>query len=417
MAYCLHLTGDHFDRTAWLYDISTNIIHPPVGSALSPFCHVVSDFEAGLDREEFWLHPEKGIRGVTVRNTPDAVVLSLPTGSGREDFALAWDLMKRGQKHGAHMSLEDEEEILDGSDEQIARISDKTRRIFFNALITYAAQDGATLPVGGLLQIEVSKNDSLLGVDDLEELLTSKIYRYTTAFPATVMGVKEPGSNEVTPLVVYSNIPTLIPKQARLVNISTTPGKVNVVKIEDFIAGMGSQAEDLGHFFFVPELQPEQLHALLDSLTSGAQGKQEVTAEDWGTLAKAPWLIFFTVACADGKVDKKEIQFFRNILVQNAAVSCEILSKMLNLAQTNAEHVLQEITQRQVQPILQLAGLSEFLNSGKISRDEAVAISNGLYALGRAVAASSGGFLGFGSKISKKESDALDLIQTLLSVR
>lgn len=91
-----------------------------------------------------------------------------------------------------------------------------------------------------------------------------------------------------------------------------------------------------------------------------------------------------------------------------------IFSEILQIAQANFETFIAEFMQSGAQAKQQLTELATLLASWKIPQDEAVSIAHHLCGLGMAIASASGGFLGFGSKVSKQEKEVLDFLEVVL---
>jgi len=67
MGYSLYLRGRGFDRTAWLDAVESGFAEGD-GSmriGISGIAAQLAGLEDGLDEEQVWLHPHRGIRGIT----------------------------------------------------------------------------------------------------------------------------------------------------------------------------------------------------------------------------------------------------------------------------------------------------------------------------------------------------------------
>lgn len=428
MSHRMFLKGAAFDRRGWLDDLrSTFIENPPEdGVHLSSLWHQAVGAEENFDSGDFWLHPLGGIRGVTVRQEDGEISLSLPAGSSSVDFDLAWDLMRMGVNHGAAAS-DEESGALDLSDEQIRRIADRQLEFHWSALVeTLAKSDTTILPVGGFLQIELDRRDAEQGPLALEEILTARMDRYGDAFVPRVMTVRSPLDGTVKNLSNYGHIASLIDIDAELIttlgeggNICETP-----VPASHFYAVLGDRVENLGEYNYVPAIdfktEPELAAALRSMPAPGAiprasTGRTDsLAAEDWAILAKAPCIVFLLVASADGRIDRKELALFRSVLKNNEGIPSPIFGTILTITKANVRQLISEIGRSEMSITQQLLQISFLLQSGKIPRDEAVAIARCLCKLGKAVASASGGFLGLGPKISRKEAEMLDFLKTVL---
>jgi len=422
----MFLSGPGFDRKSWLNDLhSTLVENPPEdGIRLSELCHQVQELENALDLEELWLHPVGGIRGVTVRHENEQVTLSLPVGASGTDFSLAWDLMRMGVKHGASAS-DEEQETLDFSDEQIREITNRQSGFQWSVLLETAKKGETTLPVGGFIQIKLDAADAAAGAEALESNLVERMLRYSNVFVPRLMGIRNHQDGSVRKLSNYGHMASLIDAEAELISTMGEGGMIcqDPLPASHFYSVLGDRVENLGGFYYVPAIdfkaEPELAAALQSSPVvpplpkPAVAGNEGLTGEDWAKLAKAPCLVFFLVASADGSIDKKEMILFGTILQKHAAIPSPVFSKIIKIAQANIEALMTEIMNAEVPVPQQLLEIASLLQSGKIPREEAIVIAQCLCALGKAVASASGGFLGFGSKISRKESEVLDLLEKL----
>lgn len=423
----MFLKGPGFDRRGWLDDLrSTFIENPPEdGVHLSPLWHQIVGSEGNFDHGDFWLHPLGGIRGVTVRQEDGEIALSLPVGSSSADFDLAWDLMRMGVNHGAAAS-DEESGSLNLSDEQIRRIADRQSAFQWSALVETMAKGEATLPIGGFLQMKLDPRDAEGGPRALEEILTARMDRYADAYVTRLMVVRSPLDGTVKNLSNYGHMASLVDAGAELIttlgewgNICETP-----VPAGHFYEVLGDRVENLGEYNYVPAIdfraEPELTAALRrmsvpTAVPRASAGRTEaLTDEDWATLAKAPCIVFVLVASANGRIDKKELALFRSILKNNEGIPSPIFATIINVTKANVQQLIAEISRSEMSLAQQLLQISFLLQSGRIPRDEAVSIARCLCKLGKAVATASGGFLGFGSKISKKEAEMLDFLETIL---
>lgn len=425
MGYSLYLKGKGFNRKAWLEEVESRFVsHEGEGDGgVSALGYLLGGLDEDLDREELWLHPKGGIRGVTVKTHGGEVTVSLPSGCSGADYGFAWELVRMGVAHGATPSDEEGREI-DLSDAQIAEITDTHQRFEWSTVLHLVKdQDELTLPVGGMISLKVSKADVEKGIEGAQAALQERMGRYERAFVASLMQVSKDGKSII--VSNYGQIPTLFSSQAEMIHTQGPNGPVvdGLIPASHFFGCIGDRLEDLGEFKYVPEIdlgnEPELVAKLKEGVgmdpagqADGASG--ELTAEDWAMLARAPCLVFIMVSAADGKVDAKEMTAFGTILGNYGSVRSPILSKVLGISANNVHSFCQQILSDGRRPLDQLLGLAELLKSGKISKDDGVMIAKGLLALGNAVASASGGFLGFGPKISKEEKAALAMIEVIL---
>ena len=424
MAFSLFLSGSRFDQQGWQDDV-TRIYIENLGEGtefqLSQLAHRMRDLDSDFAGGEFWLHPKGGVRGVTVRRQDGKVEFSLPVGSSKADFGLAWELMKLGLAHGAEAS-DEEGAVLAGTDGEFAEITDKVTQFHWAVLAESCKEGSATLKVGGFLDLVVSGADAQLGRDGLEHLLEERMNRYCESMIANPMTLKNPHDGHGIRLYVYSQIPTLINADAQKIALSGEGmADFKMIDAGHFFSVLGDRVENLGQFKFVPPIdfqaEPSVFEALLEDsspVPEKTNFSAEMTADDWASLAKAPCMVFLMVAGADGSIDQKEMAVFGKILGHHHKIPISIVQKVLGITQNNIQGLIEELTQSGRPPVMELMYVSALLRSGKLSEQDARNFGEFLYALGEAVASASGGFLGLGSKINKQEAEVLKTIKALV---
>jgi hypothetical protein len=425
MAYSMYLKGAGFNHKAWQQEIQTTYIDNPmsVATPLSALCHQTSDLDEGVDREDLWLHPAGGIRGVTVRQSNGEVELSLPLGSSLTDFGLAWELMRMGVRHGASPS-DEERDHLTMADDEIRQIT-HTQSKFYWSMLTQQLDGQLTLPVGGFLGLPVTRADASDGHETLERKLVERMNRYSEAFVATLMRMTKDGESSL--FSNYAHIPSLINAEVEYIGTHGDGGNIcdEPVPAGHFYSVVGERAEKLGDWIYVPAIDFASEPELVAALNSFRSEKSSIpkptlpsenglTGEDWAKLAKAPCLVFLLVAAADGGIDKKEVAAFGSILQRHAAIPSPIFSRILQITQANFESFITEIASGETPVAQHLMEIGWLLQSGRLPKEEAITVGKHLCALGEMIASSSGGFLGFGPKISKKEAEVLKFLEALL---
>ncbi|MEK1939461.1 MAG: hypothetical protein AAAB16_03705 [Pseudomonas sp.] len=146
------------------------------------------------------------------------------------------------------------------------------------------------------------------------------------------------------------------------------------------------------------------------------------SSEEWAQLRDAPLAVFFMVAGADGKVDEKEIKAFGDLFKESGKYPSVLMQRIMSELTPHAPQgqallmdFLERYTSGNFYAPLYFLGVNQLLaknTEGSLAAD----LKADLLAFGKAVASSSGGgFLGFGSKISKEEKAALSVIEALLS--
>lgn len=143
--------------------------------------------------------------------------------------------------------------------------------------------------------------------------------------------------------------------------------------------------------------------------------QDKFTSEEWDVLSSSPISIFCLVAGADGSIDKKEFMEFAKIILGLKHFDHELIKAVyastvdgieakFNNVIKNLETIKSYV--KRVRPILK----------GKVEDKVVDEFCKSLLFLGHKVASASGGFLGFGSKVSKEEKEMLIRIATMLDV-
>ena len=132
-------------------------------------------------------------------------------------------------------------------------------------------------------------------------------------------------------------------------------------------------------------------------------------------LPRSPLLIFLLVAASDGKVDKKELANFQKVIIGSGKLQSTLLQKAIADMLPNLERFLVELTSGKFDYIAELKSIGEYVDKN-YPADEAQTFKLSLVGLGKLIAESSGGFFGFGNKISKEEETALIAIAVTLGV-
>ncbi|HBE67033.1 MAG TPA: hypothetical protein DDW52_02690 [Planctomycetaceae bacterium] len=142
--------------------------------------------------------------------------------------------------------------------------------------------------------------------------------------------------------------------------------------------------------------------------------ESEDGSDDW--LESLPTLCFVLIAGADGNIDKKEISDFENSLSKNSRHSNPLVQSIFSAAHSRIQKDLVEILE------------SAKSNAGalliRLAACKAIAVEKApehadeffelLIEMSTPVAAASGGFMGFGSKIGKQEKTMLSALEQLL---
>ena len=157
---------------------------------------------------------------------------------------------------------------------------------------------------------------------------------------------------------------------------------------------------------------------------SYSQGPEEEQGAQEGEidLVKAAATViggaFLMIAAADGTIDNKEIDKFASKININSQSGTNLAHQACaHLVQTDFE-VISDFISNGVEPMVVMAVMQKCMEiiDQHVPEQEAAALRVTAIQLAKDVAeASGGGFLGLGSKISKQEKTAMELLQVILS--
>ncbi len=361
------------------------------------------------------------IRGVLVRDSDGEVEILLNTFASKTDQFLAARMAWEAMEMGAQLEKEGygpiDQEALGG--EEI----EKTHKEWFSLSRHSAAQSGGTMsmPVYGFLSLTLTPEEAQEEEEVLEQKLIDQLAPYGEAFLSSRMQVGVGGSSDsLIASVVQVDMPSLILKdtQALMFNESLVP-------TEAFIQIVGDGVLDGRDCWMLPPLStisPDQQKLIEgQAFESSKAGSQDVgggpTDAEWDQLAEAPIVAFLIVAAADGSIDKKEATKFSEVLGSLASQDqSPALQQMMMLAAVNFQDILPRLMTADFNPQLQLENFTRIVET-RFSEEDAMMLKTSLLVVGHKVAESSGGFLGFGSKISKKEEKALMVLAHFLGIQ
>ncbi|MCE2595936.1 hypothetical protein K6Y31_14070 [Motilimonas cestriensis] len=151
---------------------------------------------------------------------------------------------------------------------------------------------------------------------------------------------------------------------------------------------------------------------------SGYEGEGSVTfsPEEFDRLKQAPFLIFFLVAAADGKVDKKEMKQFADVLTHPDFLANQTMNRIITNIMGELPEQLMKLLSQEFDFMEELAALKVIVEQN-LSESQANEFKVALLMMGKLIAEASGGFFGFGSKISKQEKAALAAIAICLDIQ
>lgn len=141
-----------------------------------------------------------------------------------------------------------------------------------------------------------------------------------------------------------------------------------------------------------------------------------LTERQWTAIAAAPVIVFMLVAAADGKADAKEISAFGKKLTENLASGSRVMKGAVMRAAPNLQLLIEKLTETGVEGMAGLLVAARQMVDETLGRGEGHRFASALYALGESVASASGGFFGFGNKISAEERVILNGLKKLLRI-
>lgn len=152
-----------------------------------------------------------------------------------------------------------------------------------------------------------------------------------------------------------------------------------------------------------------------DSALSSGEENTAFSPEEFASLKLSPFLVFFIVAAADGKVDKNEINAFARILMEAGKLGNALFNRIVTNVIDEVPRLLQEASSQGLNFLEELGRIRGLLEE-RLCAEDASAYKKTLMQLGREIAEASGGFLGIGNKVSKEEKAALALLSICLDV-
>ena len=339
----IQLTGQGFDKFKWRRELG-NVVYaeaagPLAPISVSPLTPETADlvlFDDDGDREaspdaELWLLPMGGIRGVTVKNSPDGIILSMPVCSGGSDWTLCQALAQTGIECGGEVQVDGQaiprEQALDLTPQANASWQESMETIQQLS----AQGHEITLPIV-LNQLHLEISPEQLASPTLGDDLVGRMQRIAEAHLASTM-VVETQEGQTLHLNVAGGVPTLVAREAQGIVLydaqddAAMPGEPllggSPVPMERFLDLMGDRVESAGPMIYVPATTFTSDPELMGSLEAAAReanfesAPQAMSSGLDRDLARGPVLVFLLVAAADGVVDEKEVAAFQALLINS----------------------------------------------------------------------------------------------------
>lgn len=209
-------------------------------------------------------------------------------------------------------------------------------------------------------------------------------------------------------------------KRIEAVKAGTSDSKV-AAKYVKLLQALGRESE-------VPEVIADnfvQAHAEADSAPYAESMAANANIDDaddeddelpFGVevLQAAPTICFFVVSAADGKIDKKEIKSFFTEVLKFATSPNQLVREVFGATPSRFEEFAKEFMENPGIALMKLVAIRKLAEEHHPQQADGFCAA--LNDMSKNIAAASGGFFGFGSKISKEEQSALDIIQKMLSL-
>ncbi len=260
-------------------------------------------------------------------------------------------------------------------------------------------------------------------------------------FMASLIVLSDKDSGREARIAVYSEaVPTVLAAKAdaivlrpdTLMRPEAEDEPQLMIAVDTLAALMDGQGYWLSeHLYFAPGLDQAGFTALMDRARSHAitdlfavakpvEAEETTTtspfsSDQWRDLLRAPLLVFAVVAGADGTIDKKEIRKFQEQLLAAATGHQGLMRELITALLADMEAQTRAVLGGEVEPVEALKRVAAALD-GRLPADEAQAVKIELLRMGKGIAEASGGFFGFGSKISKAEKQALAALVILLNL-
>lgn len=142
--------------------------------------------------------------------------------------------------------------------------------------------------------------------------------------------------------------------------------------------------------------------------SSGFQGEEnsQFSFEEFELLRRVPFVVFLMVACSDGKLDQKEVAKFVELLAGSGKYDNPLFTRIVTNVITDIPAMLNAVLGEQPDISAQLREVRRVVDA-RAGFEAGEAFAHVLLSMGHDIASASGGFFGFGSKISKDEKAAL----------
>lgn len=168
----------------------------------------------------------------------------------------------------------------------------------------------------------------------------------------------------------------------------------------------GSPAETEGEFLFS--------HKVVNRIAATTK-VGPFSSLEWNKIQELPVALFFLVAGADGDIDQKEQQEFVKILNSENLEYAEGVRAMI-LSSGNDYYTIRDEVKSDGYDKWNTVEVASKLFEKCLTEEESLEYKKSLYQYSVRIASSSGGFLGFGSKIDKQELAVLNKLKSVFEL-
>jgi uncharacterized tellurite resistance protein B-like protein len=168
------------------------------------------------------------------------------------------------------------------------------------------------------------------------------------------------------------------------------------------------EASKLWDDFFVLDRDAE--NSINENSQSGGPNREELEV-----LVRSIFLIFFIVAAADGKFEKKELKAFMKILKKPEKFHNPLITEICRLIGDDAGECIEQLANEKIDFIDELSNLKSVIEES-LPEQNANEFKLALLAVGNEIAKSTSGILGFGKTVGTEEQAALGTIVGCLGV-
>jgi len=247
----------------------------------------------------------------------------------------------------------------------------------------------------------------------------------------------ESGDLGVITAVYGPDVDTILSDGVDTINVRCEGPDNYFVTLDQLADALGEKAVWLSeNILLASAVKEEELNKLIESIkpvaktdvfefgkpfeedTSGeSKGYKAVfSSDEWQSLMYSPIVTFALVTAIDGNVDNKELVSFQQQLIKGLVVDNPMLQQLMIEIIPKLDSLIKDVFEGNVDPKLILEEVTVAVDT-KLSSEEAMEYKLSLLQIGKAVAESSGGFLGlFGSKISKEEKKTLAALAVKLKI-